>query len=273
MKNFFLLKSLSVFLLIGSLFASCSKDDVKNESPVILSSSDILCSTAWQTSGAKNEAGETIALTDPSVANFLGYSYFQKNGNFAGFSPDNKPKMNGTWSISSNGKTRTLVTPTFTRVVDITVLTEREFTYRIYPNPSDRTKYLDIIHTPTTNVRPSFPSEILSSTRWVTSNAKNEKGENMPLTDPRVASYVGYSSFNINGDFSIFNLDNSLRVSGTWSISADGKTRTLVTPAFTRTVEITVLTKSEFTYRTYPVNGNRVEYIDIIHTPVKFTVL
>ncbi|WP_287441122.1 DUF4822 domain-containing protein [Algoriella sp.] len=42
----------------------------------------------------------------------------------------------------------------FTRVVDITVLTKKEFTYRIYPNNDDKTVYFNIIHTVTTHPEP-----------------------------------------------------------------------------------------------------------------------
>ena len=53
---------------------------------------------------------------------------------------DDSPKMHGDWSVTADGKTRTIVAKNdkgetlFTRVVDITVLTRAEFTYRIYPN-------------------------------------------------------------------------------------------------------------------------------------------
>ncbi|MBO6211283.1 MAG: DUF4822 domain-containing protein, partial [Algoriella sp.] len=56
--------------------------------------------------------------------------------------------------------TRTIVakndagTVLFTRVVDITVLTKKEFTYRIYPNNDDKTVYFNIIHTVTTHPEP-----------------------------------------------------------------------------------------------------------------------
>lgn len=90
----------------------------------------------------------------------MGYAYFKTNGSFIMVNLDDSPKLQGTWSVSADGKTRTLVALNddnevlFTRVVDITVLTTTEFTYRIYPNNNDRTVYFDIVHTPTDHVEP-----------------------------------------------------------------------------------------------------------------------
>lgn len=117
------------------------------------------------------------------------------------------------------------------------------------------------------------PSEILSSTAWETTNAKNNKGENVPLTDANVANFVGFAYFKANGTFTMFNLDDSPKMKGDWSVPADGKTRTIVAKndagevLFTRVVDITVLTKQEFTYRIYPDNNDKSIYFDIIHTP------
>lgn len=72
-------------------------------------------------------------------------------------------------------------------------------------------------------------------------------------------------------------MQDALRMQGDWSVSADGKTRTLTarnnegTVLFTRVVPITVLNEKEFTYRTYPQDGNNDVYIDIIHTPTTHT--
>lgn len=277
-------KTLTLFVavaLTGILLFSCSKND-----DLILTlpstPSDVLASTPWETTGAKNNKGENIALTDANVSNFVGYSYWKEDGTFTMFNLDDSPKMQGDWSVPADGKTRTIVAKNasgkelFTRVVDITVLTTKEFTYRIYPDANDKSIYFDIIHTPTNHKEPLYiftPSEILASTPWETTAAKNNKGENVALTDANVSNFVGYSYWKTNGIFTMFNLDDSPKMHGDWSVSPDGKTRTITARndagevLFTRIVDITVLTTKEFTYRIYPDNADKTIYFDIIHTP------
>nr|WP_288810593.1 DUF4822 domain-containing protein [uncultured Sphingobacterium sp.] len=119
-----------------------------------------MASTAWETTNAKNNEGENVVLTDANVSNFVGFAYFKSDGTFTMFNLDDSPKMHGDWSVSADGKTRTIVAKNaagetlFTRVVDITVLTKEEFTYRIYPNNDNKAVYFDIIHTPTTHTEP-----------------------------------------------------------------------------------------------------------------------
>jgi hypothetical protein len=85
---------------------------------------------------------------------------------------------------------------------------------------------------------------------------------------------VGYSYFKANGTFTIYGLNNILRSQGTWSISPDGKKRTITAldangnVLFTRIVDILVLNSAEFTYRITPDAGNPSVYYDIIHTKV-----
>ncbi|MEI2273844.1 DUF4822 domain-containing protein [Sphingobacterium sp. ML3W] len=141
------------------LVMSCSKDDEVTPEPQ-LTPSEVLASTAWETTSAKNNKGENVVLTDANVSNFVGFAYFKSDGTFTMFNLDDSPKMRGDWSVSADGKTRTIVAKNaagetlFTRVVDITVLTKNEFTYRIYPNNDNKTVYFDIIHTPTTHKEP-----------------------------------------------------------------------------------------------------------------------
>ncbi len=141
------------------LIASCSKDEEVIQEPQ-LTPSEILASTAWETTNAKNNKGEDVALIDANVSSFVGFAYFKSDGTFTMFNLDDSPKMHGDWSVPADGKTRTIVAKNaagetlFTRVVDITVLTKKEFTYRIYPNNEDKTVYFDIIHTPTTHTEP-----------------------------------------------------------------------------------------------------------------------
>ncbi|WP_025126166.1 DUF4822 domain-containing protein, partial [Myroides odoratimimus] len=229
---------------------------------------------------AKNNLGQSVSLQDANVSNFVGFAYFKTDGSFTMFNLDDSAKMHGDWSVSADGKTRTIVAKNavgevlFTRVVDITVLTKAEFTYRIYPNESDKTVYYDIIHTPTTHKEPKMtPSEVLSSTAWETTDAKNNLGQSVSLQDANVSNFVGFAYFKTDGSFTMFNLDDSAKMHGDWSVSADGKTRTIVAKnaagevLFTRVVDITVLTKAEFTYRIYPNESDKTVYYDIIHTP------
>lgn len=158
MKTF---KKIALSLLVvfcTSLIFSCSDDDSSVEP--VLTPSELLASTPWETTNAKNNKNENVALTDPNVSNFVGFAYFKADGTFTMYNLNDTPKMHGDWSVSADGKTRTIVakndagTVLFTRVVDITVLTKKEFTYRIYPNNDDKTIYFDIIHTVTTHPEP-----------------------------------------------------------------------------------------------------------------------
>ncbi|MEY8761401.1 DUF4822 domain-containing protein [Chryseobacterium tongliaoense] len=150
----------AVFVLTMST-VSCSNDD--DEIVVTepgLTPSQVLASTPWETTDSKNQNGQSVPLTDPNVANFVGFAYFKANGTFTMYNLDDSPKMHGDWSVSADGSTRTIVAKDnngnvlFTRVVKITVLTKQEFTYRIYPDANDTSVYYDIIHTPTNHPEP-----------------------------------------------------------------------------------------------------------------------
>lgn len=140
-----------------ALLVSCSK---KDDAPQSLTPSEMLASVSWETTNAKNNKGENVVLTDANVSNFVGFAYFKTGGTFTMYNLDDSPKMHGDWTVSADGKTRTIVAKDnagavlFTRVVDITVLTKNEFTYRIYPNSNDKSIYFDIVHTPTTHKEP-----------------------------------------------------------------------------------------------------------------------
>ncbi|MFB6454731.1 DUF4822 domain-containing protein [Chitinophaga sp. Hz27] len=155
------LKKVTAVLLLAvcsTFLFSCSKD--KDNEPKQLTPSETLASVSWETTNAKNNKGENVALGDANVANFVGFAYFKADGTFTMYNLDDSPKMHGDWSVPADGKTRTVIAKDadgkvlFTRVVDITVLTKQEFTYRIYPNANDKTIYFDIIHTPTTHAEP-----------------------------------------------------------------------------------------------------------------------
>ena len=157
MKNSKKITAFLVMLLAPFFFYNCSNDD---NNSTLLTPSQVLASTPWETTGAKNQDGESVSLEDPNVINFVGFAYFDIDGTFTMFNLDDTPKMQGDWSVSPDGKTRTIVAKNdlgetlFTRIVDITVLTRNEFTYRIFPESNNPAIYFDIIHTPTQHTKP-----------------------------------------------------------------------------------------------------------------------
>ncbi|MBO9619615.1 MAG: DUF4822 domain-containing protein [Niabella sp.] len=144
-------------LLLG-VFASCKKDNSPIEPP--MTPSQILMSTPWETTSGKDAQGKILPITDPNIANFVGFAYFKSDSIFTMYNLDDSPKMHGNWWLSPDGKTRTIVAKDnngvilFTRVVDMVVLTTKEFTYRVYPDATNKAVYYDVIHTPTNHKEP-----------------------------------------------------------------------------------------------------------------------
>lgn len=140
------------------LFIGCSKNDDAPQPAA--TPGEVLSSVSWETTDAKDNKGAHVDLTDANVSNFVGFAYFKADGTFTMYNLDDSPKMHGDWTVSADGKTRTIVARDnagailFTRVVEITVLTRSEFTYRIYPDSNNKSVYFDIIHTPTTHKEP-----------------------------------------------------------------------------------------------------------------------
>jgi len=271
---------LSAAVLLSASFVSCSNDDdteivVEQQTP-----SQVLSSTPWETTGAKDKNGNNVALADASVAGYVGFAYFKADGKFAIYSLTDVLRSRGTWSVDPQGKTRTIASlnpdgsTIFSRDVEILVLNKNEFTYRIRPNAADPSIYYDIIHTKTSHAEPNNGQLTLASTPWETTGAKDKSGNSVALNDTSVAGYVGYSYFKANGTFKIFGLNNVLRSQGTWSISPDGKKRTLVgldnngNVTFTRVVDILLLNETTFTYRITPDATNPAVFYDIIHSKV-----
>ncbi|AZA79322.1 DUF4822 domain-containing protein [Chryseobacterium sp. G0186] len=271
---------LSAAVILSASFVSCSNDDdteiaIEQQTP-----SQVLSSTPWETTGAKDKNGSSVALTDASVSGYVGFAYFKADGNFAIYSLTDVLRSRGTWSVDAQGKTRTIAalnpdgTTIFKRDVEILVLNKNEFTYRIRPNAADPSVYYDIIHTKTSHAEPANGQLTLASTPWETTGAKDKNGNTVALNDSSVAGYVGYSYFKANGTFKIFGLNDVVRSQGTWSISPDGKKRTLVgldsngNVTFTRVVDILALNETTFTYRIIPDATNPAVFYDIIHTKV-----
>lgn len=259
---------------------SCSNDDDQVIVEEQLTPSQVLSSTPWETTGAKDKNGQSVALTDPAVASFVGFAYFNGDGKFAIYSLNDVLRSMGTWSVDPQGKTRTITalrpdgTSIFTRDVDILELNKNVFTYRIHTNASDPSVYYDIIHTKVNHAEPSNGQRTLASTAWETTNALDSSGNHVDLNDPAVNGFVGYAYFRAGGNYAIYGLNNVLRNQGDWSISADGKTRTLVAKnpdgsvAWTRVTEILTLNDTTFTYRVVPNAANPTVYYDIVHTKV-----
>jgi len=151
---------LSLLMMIITVISCSDNNDETTVGETVLTPSQILSSTPWETTHAKNQNGQPVPLTDTHVTNFVGFAYFKADGTFTMYNLDDSPKMHGDWSVSADGATRTIIAKDangnvfFTRIVKITVLTEQEFTYRIFPDANDPSVYYDIIHTPTTHPEP-----------------------------------------------------------------------------------------------------------------------
>ncbi|WP_407500707.1 DUF4822 domain-containing protein [Elizabethkingia anophelis] len=275
MKKLFLVWAAALAMVL----ISCSRDN-DNNPEIPLTPSQTLASTPWETTGAKDRSGNNVDLNDPRVNGFVGWAYFRADGNFAIYGLNDVLRSLGTWTVDPQGKTRNIkvLNPDgrilVDRNVEILELNKDIFTYRIHSDSSDPTNYYDIIHTRTSHTEPANGQVTLASTPWETTGAKDNAGNSVALNDPRVAGFVGYSYFKANGQFTIFGLDDVLRSSGAWTLSADGKVRNLngtvaATGApFNRNVDILVLTNSEFTYRIVPDATNPSVFYDIIHTKV-----
>lgn len=123
--------------------------------------SDVLASTAWETTGATDADGEDVPLDDEDVSTFVGWAYFEADGTFAMYTLDDTPKMQGDWTVDEEGTTRHIVAKDdagevqFERDSDIVTLTDEEFTYRVFPEEGNTDVYYDIVHTPTDHAEPA----------------------------------------------------------------------------------------------------------------------
>ncbi|MBG2709617.1 DUF4822 domain-containing protein [Proteus mirabilis] len=112
----------------------------------------VMIEKVWITTDAIDEKGNKTAADNPQVSNYFGLAEYYPNGTFIMFTPEGKQKMQGDWSMSDDGKIRTLVAKDtegktlFTRDVENITVKNDEYTYRIYPNADDRNTYFDIIH-------------------------------------------------------------------------------------------------------------------------------
>lgn len=117
---------------------------------------DYLIGKTWVTTEAMDQDGKAIPATDESVAGFFGLANYEKDGSVKMYTPEGKLKLQGDWSFSADGKTRTLTGKNdkgevlFTRVVENIKVAPDEYIYRVYPKPDDKSHYADIVHKPKT---------------------------------------------------------------------------------------------------------------------------
>ena len=116
------------------------------------------------------------------------------------------------------------------------------------------------------------PSETLASTPWKTTSARDAQGHRVALDDPAVSNFVGWAYFKADGTFTMYNLDDSPKMHGDWSVAADGSSRWIAAKdangavLFQRVVPIVQLDKNVFTYRVFPNAADQSVYYDIVHT-------
>ncbi|SKC81668.1 DUF4822 domain-containing protein [Krasilnikoviella flava] len=141
--------------------STASQEAAGAEEAATRTPSDVLASTAWETTGATDASGEEVALDDEDVRDFVGWAYFAADGTFTMYDLDDGPKMQGDWTVTEDGTTRHIVAKDdagevlFERDSDIVTLTDEEFTYRVFPDPEDTEAYVDIVHTPTDHEEPA----------------------------------------------------------------------------------------------------------------------
>lgn len=123
-----------------------------------------LAATPWETTAATDQDGNPVALDDARAANFVGWAYFKQGGTFTMYTLDDKPKMQGDWTVAPDGSSRWIAAKNdagdvlFERTVPIVTLTADEFTYRVI-DQADPTQWVDIVHTPTTHQEPAGGGE------------------------------------------------------------------------------------------------------------------
>ena len=116
------------------------------------------------------------------------------------------------------------------------------------------------------------PSDVLASTPWKTTSAFDQNGNRIALDDAAVSNFVGWAYFDADGTYAMYNLDDSPKLQGDWTVTPDGSERWINAKdadgnvLFQRVVPITELTKNVFTYRVFPNAADTSVYYDIVHT-------
>ncbi|MFZ3555250.1 DUF4822 domain-containing protein [Streptomyces sp. BH055] len=121
-------------------------------------------------------------------------------------------------------------------------------------------------------LKDATPSDLLASTPWKTTSAVDQDGNRVALDDPAVSNFVGWAYFDADGTYTMYNLDDSPKMNGDWTVAPDGSERWINSKdangnvLFERTVPITQLDKNTFTYRVVPNADDPNVYYDIVHT-------
>lgn len=121
-------------------------------------------------------------------------------------------------------------------------------------------------------LKDATPSDLLASTPWKTTSAVDQDGNRVALDDPAVSNFVGWAYFDADGTYTMYNLDDSPKMNGDWTVAPDGSERWINSKdangkvLFERTVPITQLDKNTFTYRVVPNADDPSVYYDIVHT-------
>ncbi|WP_392565173.1 DUF4822 domain-containing protein [Utexia brackfieldae] len=115
---------------------------------------------------------------------------------------------------------------------------------------------------------------LMTNKVWITTEAVNADNQIIPSSDKSVNGFFGIAEYNANGTFKMFTQEGKLKLAGDWSISQDGKSRTLIAKKpdgsvmFTRTVENVTVEPNLYVYRIYPEANNKNVYFDIVHKPL-----
>ncbi|MEQ4911201.1 DUF4822 domain-containing protein [Proteus terrae] len=156
-KSFIAISLLSASFSLFAAESSTSSTNIQTQSVIqaqkeLNDYEKIMIEKVWVTTDAIDEKGNKTNADNAQVSNYFGLAEYYPNGTFIMFTPEGKQKMQGDWSISDDGKIRTLVAKDtegktlFTRDVENITIKNDEYTYRIYPNADDRNTYFDIIH-------------------------------------------------------------------------------------------------------------------------------
>ena len=248
-----------------------------------------LAATPWRTTGAVDQDGAAVELSDPRAAAFVGDAYFKADGTFAMYELSGAPKMHGLWemrdvdgqlvrwirALDDSGATR------FERLVDIVCLDGAEFTYRV-ADASNAAQWVDIVHTPMSDPEPGASAvdiagatSALAATPWRTTGAVDQDGAAVVLDDARAAAFVGDAYFEADGTFAMYELSGAPKMHGLWEMrDVDGQLVRWIralddsgATRFERIVEIVKLDGAEFTYRVVDAS-NPAQWVDIVHTPM-----
>ena len=116
------------------------------------------------------------------------------------------------------------------------------------------------------------PSDVLASTPWKSTSAFDQDRNRIALDDAAVSNFVGWAYFDADGTYTMYNLDDSPKLHGDWTVAPDGSERWINAKdaagnvLFQRIVPITQLDKNTFTYRVFPNAADTSVYYDIVHT-------